>query len=331
MFTSDSWQPSASIEALRHRARILQGIRAFFDERGVLEVNTPSLSRAATTDVHLDSYRVETDSGPRYLHTSPELPMKRLLAAGVGDCYQLCAVFRPSEQGRYHNPEFTLLEWYRTAYSIDDLIVETAALIRALLPLAPADNSALPADLPLVSVRYSDAFKARLGLCPLAATEHELQTLLHDNGLWSKEQGILPKDSALDLLFSQAVSRHFPERQLTAVTHYPASQAALAQLTPDDPATAQRSELYWGQVELANGFKELTDADEQRARFEADNRERKAKGLIEQPMDECFLQALKQGGMPDCSGIALGVDRLMMKLLDADQIQAVMAFDASRA
>ncbi|MGM0563387.1 MAG: EF-P lysine aminoacylase EpmA [Pseudomonadota bacterium] len=321
MLTGSNWQPSAALETLKKRARILQGIRAFFDARGVLEVQTPLLSRAATTDVQLASYQVDTDAGPRFLHTSPELPMKRLLAVGFGDCYQIAPVFRPGEAGRHHNSEFTLLEWYRRGFSIDELIDETAALIHHLHGQ----------PLPLEQLRYAEAFERQLGLCPLEASDAEIQSLLERTGLWSGEREALPRDSALDLLFSEAVACHFPDDRLTAISHYPASQAALAQIDPGDPRTARRSELYWGPLELANGFQELADPAEQRRRFEADNQQRRELGLPEQPVDEHFLQALEQGHFPECAGIALGVDRLIMQITGARHIGEVIAFDTHRA
>lgn len=312
-----SWQPSAEISALQERARLLQNIRAFFIQRNVLEVSTPIISSAANTDAHIDSIAVAGDA--HYLLTSPELPIKRLLAAGVGDCYQVGPVFRNGEVGRNHNPEFTMLEWYRLGFSMFDLIDEVEQLI------------AVYADRPLRIKRhsYQELFEEYLGFDVLETSAEKINQLLQEHDLWQAEQGLLDKDAALDLLFSQAVATQFPEDQLTSVYHYPASQASLAMINAQDPRTAERFEVYWGALELANGFHELADADEQRQRFEHDNRERVNADKPAMPIDQYFIQALEKG-LPDCSGVALGVDRLLMKIMNKQHIKDVLSFDWTR-
>jgi len=312
-----SWQPSADISTLLERARLLQNIRAFFIQRNALEVTTPIISSAANTDVHIDSIAVAGSA--HYLLTSPELPIKRLLAAGVGDCYQVGPVFRDGEVGRNHNPEFTMLEWYRLGFSMFDLIDEVEVLIKGL-----SDKS-----LKIVRYSYQELFQEYLGFDVLEKGAKYINQLLEQYGLWQAEQGLLDKDTALDLLLSQAVAMQFPEDQLTSVYHYPASQASLAMINAGDPRTAERFEVYWGALELANGFHELANAGEQLQRFEQDNQQRLNESKRVMPIDNNFIDALQQG-FPDCSGVALGVDRLLMKLLDKKHIKDVLSFDWER-
>ncbi len=307
-----SWRPGADREALEARARLLQGIRAFFLARDVLEVETPLLSRAGNTDPAIESFRV-CDGG--YLHTSPEFPMKRLLAAGSGDIYQICKVFRRGEAGRYHNPEFTLLEWYRLGFDDRRLANEVVELIGTL--------AARP--LPVQHIGYQRLFTETLGIDPLSA---ELPALEAAARIADVHPGCeMPRDDWLDLLLSHCITPDFPADRLTIVTDYPASQAALARLR-DDGRTAARFEVYWGSLELANGYHELTDAQEQRCRVAAEQAERRQRGLPPVPADEYFLVAL-DAGLPDCAGVALGVDRLLMKLIGAAHIGEVIAFTRS--
>jgi lysyl-tRNA synthetase class 2 len=305
---------------LRARAAMLAGIRAFFAERGVLEVETPVLSRAAATDPALGSLVVGSDAGARFLHTSPEFPMKRLLASGSGDIYQIARVFRAAEAGRYHNPEFSLLEWYRLGLDEYRLMDEVEALVRALA----AENDPGPAE----RLDYAEAFRRHAGLDPFAATVAELSTSAADHGITFS--GELDRDGWLDLLMSQVVAPCFPAGRLTFIHGYPASQAALARLRPGDPPSAARFELHWGSLELANGFHELSDADEQAARFARDLEIRQSRGLSEMPVDRRLLAAL-QSGLPDCAGVALGLDRLLMCLTGCQHIDDVLAFGWDRA
>ena len=319
------WQPSASLATLRIRARLLQRIRAFFQARDVLEVETPTLSAAAATDPHIESYAIQDlhHDKPRYLHTSPEFGMKRLLAAGSGSIYQLCKVFRQGELGQRHNPEFTLLEWYRLDFDHQQLMAEVDELVRELLDgyLTLGDTQHLT---------YRDAFVQYAGLDPHTAPISELQARVIQQGIDVSGLNDTDKDPWLDVLMTHLVEPALPRNCPVFIYDYPASQAALARIRPDDPPVAERFELYIYSMELANGFHELTDAKEQRQRFEADNRARQAAGLAPMPMDENFLAAL-EAGMPACTGVALGFDRLVMLVTGAKSISEVLAFDAERA
>jgi lysyl-tRNA synthetase class 2 len=303
-------------------------MRAFFSARGVLEVETPILSPAATTDLHLESFQTSY-TGPGapkgatlYLHTSPEFPMKRLLAAGSGAIYQLCRVFRQGEAGRRHNPEFTLLEWYRPGIDHHALMDEVEALIAPIL----AARITAPSE----RLTYREAFLRHAGFDPHAATLDELRATAQGFGI----QGDFgaERDAWLDLVLTHAVEPRLGRGRLTFLYAYPASQAALARTVQDEEGTpvAERFELYFEGVELANGFHELADADEQRRRFAADNAARRARGLPEMPPDARLIAALA-AGLPDCSGVALGVDRLVMLAARAESLEAVMAFTVERA
>jgi len=325
---STSWQPSASFEALRLRARLNAAIRAFFAERGVVEVETPVLSVAGNTDPNIASFSLEfsgrTDGAPRtrWLRTSPEYPLKRLLAAGFGDCYELGRVFRDGEAGGRHNPEFTMLEWYRVGWDHRRLVDETAALVNAALALVGRN-----AQLTLVS--YHDLYRQQLGLDPAAASEAELCNALGD--VLIDPEG-LTRDDWLDLLMTHRLQPAFPGDQLLALYDYPASQCALARIRRDDGAVpvAERFELYLGPLELANGYHELADAAEQGARFEQDLQRRRKRDDAQPPRDENLLQALASG-FPACAGVAMGVDRLMMAMLGTARIADVLAFDFAKA
>lgn len=325
---SSAWQPTASFEAIRLRARLNAAIRAFFAERGVVEVETPVLSVAGNTDPNIASFSLEfsgrTDGAPRtrWLRTSPEYPLKRLLAAGFGDCYELGRVFRDGEAGGRHNPEFTMLEWYRVGWDHRRLIQETAALVNAALALLGRS-----AQLTLVS--YHDLYRQQLGLDPATASEAELRHALGD--VLIDPEG-LTRDDWLDLLMTHRLQPSFPDDQLLALYDYPASQCALARIRRDDGAVpvAERFELYLGPLELANGYHELADAVEQGARFDRDLRRRRERDDAQPPRDENLLQALASG-FPACAGVAMGVDRLMMAMLSTTQIADVLAFDFTRA
>jgi lysyl-tRNA synthetase class 2 len=319
------WRPIARPEAWHARARVLAAIRAFFAEQGILEVDTPVLSRAGNPDPHLDSLRVvDTEAVPGrpwYLQTSPELPMKRLLAADAGAIYQLCKVFRGGESGRRHNPEFTLLEWYRPGFRVADLMDEIQDLLRTVLePFRPVPNAK--------RLSYREAFQEALDIDPLMADIDTLRARARTLGL-AEGLEVATRDDWLDLLLAMHVCRGFGDGPVF-VFDYPATQAALARLSVDDPRVAQRFELFWGDLELANGFGELTDSAEQRARFERDNARRRAGGAPEVPIDERLLAAL-EAGLPQCAGVALGVDRLLMVALGADSIDQVLTFPVDRA
>jgi lysyl-tRNA synthetase class 2 len=320
-----SWRPAASAQTLRERAALLANVRAFFAERGVLEVETPIASRAAATDPAIESL-VTHWSGPAgqqplYLQTSPEFPMKRLLAARLGPIYQICKVFRDGERGRLHHPEFTLLEWYRPGWSYDRLMDEVAELVRRAL-----DQPGLAIE----HLTYRGLFLDRLGLDPWSADPRSLRDKALEMGISGAESLTLDRDGWLDLLLTHALEPGLGRGRLTFLRDYPPSQAALARVREGEVPVAERFELYLEAVELANGFQELTDAAAQLARFEADLQARRSLGLPTPPADEALLAALAVG-MPEGSGVALGLDRLLMARVGASHIDAVLAFPIERA
>jgi len=317
-----SYELGASLQTLRQRAAMLTAIRAFFAERGVLEVETPALSSASVTDPAIESIVARARSlgqGAQYLQTSPEFAMKRLLAAGSGDIYQLCRVFRDDELGRWHQPEFTMLEWYRVGWDEQRLMTEVAELIETALHAAAPD--AASAMRRVVRLTYAQAVNAVLGAPPDAPTA-ELVRRLTKQGV-DVPQG-LSHDAVLDLAFGTVVLASFDPRAVTLVYDYPASQAALARVKPTTPPVAARFEAFCGGVELANGFHELADAAEQRRRFVRDTATRRAAGLHTPPLDEDLLRALPS--LPDCAGVALGVDRLVALATCQNELKAVLAF-----
>ena len=307
-------------DALALRARLYTLIRAFFAERDVLEVETPILSTAANTEPNIESFStmflgpVTAGSPERWLRTSAEFPLKRLLAAGVGDCYELGRVFRNGEAGRRHNPEFTMLEWYRVGWDHLRLLEETVELVRLALALVGREAR-------LVSMTYRELFVDTLGIDPFTASIDVLRELLRDieiNG-----EG-LQRDDWLDLLITHYIQPDFQTDRITVIRDWPATQCALARIRQGNPPVAERFELYLGAHELANGYHELTDPSEQRARFENDNRRRQARGQRELPIDGNLLAAL-ESGLPDCAGVALGIERLLMCLVGVSEIQALLA------
>ncbi|MFT3896308.1 MAG: EF-P lysine aminoacylase EpmA [Thermomonas sp.] len=318
------WQPTANFDALRLRARLNALVRTFFAERGLLEVETPVLSRGGNSEPNIASFSLDfsgrTDGAPRtrWLRTSPEYSLKRLLAAGLGDCYELGRVFRDGEAGGRHNPEFTMLEWYRVGWDHHRLIDETAELARSALALVGRDAC-------LRVVAYRDLYRDALGLDPFAASIDELRAALGDVRI---DPDGLVRDDWLDLLMTHRLQPAFAQGEMLAVADWPASQCALAKLRDegDGHPVAERFELYLGPVELANGYHELVDAAEQRARFARDLERRRARGDAEPPLDAAFLAAL-DAGLPECAGVALGMDRLLMAMLGTERIADVLAFD----
>jgi lysyl-tRNA synthetase class 2 len=312
-------------DSLQLRAQAYRLIRDFFAERGVLEVETPILSRAGNTDANIESFTTRftghRDAGPplRWLRTSPEFPLKRLLAAGVGDCYELGRVFRNGEAGRRHNPEFTMLEWYRVGWDHRALLQETCDLVRAALALAGRSAA-------VASYSYAALFVDYLQLDPFSASEAELAAPLAEFSI--APEGLL-RDDWLDLLITHRIQPQFPRDRITLIYDYPASQCALARVRHDSPPVAERFELYLGPYELANGYHELKDAAEQRARFERDNARRRERGLAEVPLDENLLGVLDT--LPDCAGVALGMERLLMCLAATDDIRDVLAYAFAEA
>ncbi|MEP7313994.1 MAG: EF-P lysine aminoacylase EpmA [Pseudomonadota bacterium] len=320
------WRPTATLTALQRRAALLARSREFFAERGVLEVQTPALVQTAVTDPQIESFAVLEGSGARrrYLHTSPEYAMKRLLAAGSGDIYQICQVFRAGESGSpVHNAEFTLLEWYRLGFSLQQLMRETAALATMLLDPAGSPR-------PVEYVTYAEAFRRALRLDPLECSLEALTAAAARHGLARSSLTSASRDDLLDFLVASQVGPRLGLAGITCLHNYPASQASLAQLDNTDPRTARRFELYVQGIEIANGYVELADATEQAARFEADARERERRGLVVHGGDRRLLAAL-QHGLPPCAGVALGFDRLVMVALGAKRLDAVLTLPADRA
>jgi elongation factor P--(R)-beta-lysine ligase len=315
------WQPTARRLMLELRGALLAHARHFFADRGVLEVDTPIVVNAPVTDVHIHSARVQFADDPRpfFLHTSPEYAMKRLLAAGSGDIYQICHVVRGMERGSQHNAEFTLIEWYRIGYSLDRLMSEVDTLVRHLLG---------DVAFSIVSERlsYREAFLRELHLDPFTASLEELAAVAKTVG-FAEQAG---RDELLELLMGAVIGPRLGRNALTFIHDYPAGQAALARLNPQDPSTALRFELYCAGVELANGFEELASTDEQRARFQRDNEERQRLGLPTYAIDERLLAAL-EAGLPRCSGVALGFDRTLMLAAGARHIDEVLSFPIDRA
>jgi lysyl-tRNA synthetase class 2 len=319
-----SWTPSAALPTLRLRAELLATTRSFFAARGVLEVDTPALVRHAVTDRHIHSAQVQLPGhgAPLYLHTSPEYAMKRLLAAGSGDIYQIAHVFRGDERSALHNAEFTLIEWYRCGFSMQQLIDEVALLAALLLDLPPGGAHE--------AISYQQAFERELACDPLTAPLPALHALAARHRLDQQLCARCDRDQLLDWLMGTAVGPRLGAERLCFVHSYPASQAALAQLDPDDPRVARRFELYFRGVELANGFEELTDAAAQRARFEADREQRRHDGLPLPEIDQGLLDALA-AGLPAVAGVAVGFDRLLLLRIGASDISAVLAFALERA
>lgn len=301
---------------------MLAACRDFFAVRDVLEVETPILSRAGATDPNIQSLRLADDSGPaRFLNTSPEFAMKRLIAAGAGDIFQIARAFREGERGRLHNPEFSLLEWYRGGFAIVDLMKEVAALLGVLLKRPEVAEQA-------VFLSYGALFEEHLNLNPHAADVKALQVCL-DNSQVAIPQGENDKDVLLDLIMSSVLLPALDAERLCFIYDYPISQAALAKAHPQNPQLARRFEAIMGGMELANGFEELDDPLEQRARFESDRRRRAETGAPQMPIDEFLLAALAQG-LGECSGVAVGLDRVLMLAINASHIDEVLSFPVTR-
>ncbi|MGB0865312.1 MAG: EF-P lysine aminoacylase EpmA [Granulosicoccaceae bacterium] len=316
------WRPTASAEARTARGAMMSRLREYFYNAGVLEVDTPTFSSATSPDPHVPSFEANNAGQFGYLHTSPEYPMKRLLAAGSGDIYQIAKVFRAGERGAYHNPEFTLLEWYRVGFELSALMQDVHRVVAAALnqPVQAIQLSFRQASIDLGGFDPWTDSSAHLRDCLVSAGHSVPESL-----------GLEETDGWIDLAFSQLVASQFPRDRLTFVEGYPPSQAALARVEHvGEVAVASRFEAYWSGLELANGFHELVDPVEQRARFEAERAAAKLSDLPQRPVDERFLEAL-QTGLPDCSGVAIGVDRLLMVLLQVDNISEVLNFPVDRA
>lgn len=311
------WQPSASIANIQRRAVALGKIRTFFYQRNILEVDTPLLCSAGVTDPSLEPLVVEGGvslANPRFLQTSPEYCMKRLLAAGSGSIFQIAKAFRDGEAGSSHNPEFTMLEWYRIRYDHHQLMAELAELVCHTL-----------GERKWQKFSYRELFIRELELDPFTAPLQQLR----DTALAHLDLSFVSgdRDLWLDLLMSHLIEPQLAKSGMCFVYDYPASQAALSRIVRSgDVDVGQRFELYVDGMELANGYCELTDAAEQERRFRADNDRRREMGLAERPMDRQLLAAMNHG-LPECSGVAVGLDRLLMLLTGSSDIRDVLAFD----
>ena len=316
------------LESLQLRARLYGTIRSFFATRGVLEVETPILSAGANTEPNIESFSTHfsgplPDGGPRqrWMRTSPEFALKRLLVEGIGDCYELGRVFRDGEAGRRHNPEFTMLEWYRLGWDHHALAEETCDLIERALALV---GRGLRRERKSYRALYRDAFGFDVANAPLDT----IKAPLSDHAISADD---LSRDDWLDLLMTHRLQPCFDEETLLTIIDFPPSQCALARITGQgEDAVAARYEIYLGGSELANGYHELTDAAEQAMRFENDDRRRRARGQCELPVDAALFAAL-QRGLPDCAGVALGIERLLMTMQATHDIADVLAFPFERA
>jgi lysyl-tRNA synthetase class 2 len=325
-----NWLPNAELVQLNARATMLKKIRNFFSQHQVLEVETPTLSQAGVTDVHLQCFKTQfvgrnisnkpliDGAVPLYLQTSPEFHMKRLLAAGSGCIYQISKVYRNEESGRFHNPEFSLLEWYRVGFDHHQLMDEMAVLFTLILGCEAPSRCT-----------YQDAFIKHLQVDPLDATIEELKFAAAHLQLGEVLNNETDKDTILQLLFCIAIEPKIGQESPCFVYDFPASQASLARINQQDPRVADRFEVYYKSVELANGFHELNNSQEQLRRFQADNQLRQKMGLAEMPIDHRFVACLDH--LPDCAGVAVGLDRLLMLCSGQKHINDVLSFSVDNA
>ncbi|MFT5003944.1 MAG: lysyl-tRNA synthetase class 2 [Psychrobacter glaciei] len=316
-------------EVAKSRGNVINAIRDFFENKNVIEVETPSLSIGTVTDPYLEAFSTQYNyldnsdidqSQQLYLQTSPEFHMKRLLASGYGCIFQICKAFRHEDSGRYHNPEFTLLEWYRIGFDQHDLMAEIDELLSTVVKTQKSEK-----------ISYQNLFIKFVSIDPLTATFAQLYGVIELHGKaadWLYESDDC--DLLLQFIFSEIIEKNIGLSRPCFVYNFPIAQASLAKECADDNRVAQRFECYFKGVELANGFNELTDADTQITRFEQDNSKRQQLGLATKNIDENFIKAL-QSGLPQCAGVALGIDRLMMIALGKSAIEDVISFPIERA
>lgn len=327
---ADDWRPACSLEVLKKRAWMLTCIRNFFAQRQVLEVETPCLASATGTDQHLTALSSQLQvpgqahRATYYWQTSPEFAMKRLLAAGTGSIFQICKAFRDEESGRYHNPEFTLLEWYRVDFDLFELMDELGLLLSQVLSSSESDRCC-------EFISYKQVWMDYVGIDPHSASLAEFEHCAEGHCL-TEAASLCGNDVSvwLDFLFSILIQPHLGHHVITFVYDYPACQASLARIRSEQPAVAERFEVFIEGIELANGFHELKDADEQQRRFQHEQQQRQVRGLFVPRQDQRFLAALRQG-LPDCSGVAVGLDRVLMLIVGQEHIDEVLSFPVSRA
>ena len=320
MTVQQSWQLISSVKSASRRAAMLKRARTFFEERNILEVDTPMLSRYAVSDPQIESIEVILQLDPEkswFLHTSPEYCMKRLLSAGYPDIYEICKVFRDAEVGRHHQPEFTMVEWYRLNFALKDIMQDTIDFIAKLINTESFDK-------PPMFLSHAEVFSEFVGIDSMTADIDTLaQTVSADDQLkMSLDDN---RDNWLNLIFVEKIARNIPSDRLTVIYHYPASQAALARICPNDTSVADRFEIFAGALELANGYVELVDPKEQISRFEIDQSIRKQTGKPQRQLDEALIEAL-QSGLPACAGVAVGLDRLHMLNEGSDDIRETLSF-----
>ena len=309
------WRPASSAEVASVRAAMLARARQYFADHEILAVDTPALGPSAPTDPHIASMSV--GAADLFLHTSPEFHMKRLLADGYPDIYSICRVFRDGESGRHHLPEFTMIEWYRHSMSLDEIIVDTSNLIAVVLERPELATGVSSRD-------YSGVFADGVGIDPFAASIGELADAATADAQLRTSLGD-DRDAWLDLIMATKIAPQFGRNSLSVVKHYPASQAALARVCPADPRVADRFEMFYGELELANGYVELRDPQELERRMDDDLGVRRSHGLPAVPRDEQLLAALR-AGLPECAGVAMGFERLHMAAADTDDIRNIVSF-----
>ena len=312
------WRPLSDKSVAMRRAAMLERARQYFSDQGLLPVDTPALMRFPSSDPNIENIGVRSKPGKdSYLHTSPEAYMKRLLADGFPDIYSICRVYRDGESGARHLPEFTMAEWYRLGFDLDAIVDDTIDFIAACLNHSPLRDQ-------VDRLNYYDAMQEIAGIDALCASDQDLAERATDDSRLQKELGN-DRNAALDLIMSTVVAPEFARDRLTVIQHYPAEQAALARLCPGDDRVADRFEVFCGELEIANGYVELTDADEQRQRFEVDVAKREKTGRSSLLIDEPLLAALS-AGLPACAGVALGIERLHMVLDQTEDIRDVITF-----
>jgi lysyl-tRNA synthetase class 2 len=321
MSANEDWRPTATWETLRARSELLQRVRRYFASRGFVEVETPILSRDSVVDLYIDPFGLtEPGSGdPKWLQTSPEFHMKRLLAAGAEAMYQISRVFRREESGPFHNPEFTMVEWYVPGHGLDEGIRLLADLAKELFRSDAVDV-----------LRYRDAFEAATGLDAWDDPLESFAGYAKRNGVLAPETLGEDRDGWLNLLFAEVVQPKLGSERPVVISHYPPSQAALAETFEDPYPAAGRFELFYRGVELANGYRELLDANELRRRNAANNRTRAARDAEVLPENSRLLDAM-DAGLPASAGVALGFDRVVMLALGKASIEEVIAFPWYRA
>jgi len=319
-----NWKPNTTLETLKLRAELLNSARNFFQSLDFIEVDTPSLSQSTTPDPNIESFSTQFNNTRYYLQTSPEFPMKRLLASGAGAIYQICKVFRQGEAGRNHNPEFTMIEWYQPDMEYQQLMRQVDTLVRCLLKDKLALNET-------VFFSYREVFENIVGINPLHTTEAELQSVVEANNIQLYNTDTkLSKDALLDLIITHVIQARLPKNAPVFIYDYPASQAALANIKKNDVDIAERFELYINGIELANGYQELRNANEQQQRFEKENSLRELAELQTVPLDTNLIAAL-ESGLPMVSGVAVGFDRVLMLAAGADSLREVIAFTIDNA